>query len=1183
MKFKLLLIFFINLSFAQQPVLDWAKSFGGTSQDRCHTIAVDPSNNVLVGGGFAGSVDFDPNNGTFALTTPLSYDYDAFISKLDSNGNLVWAKKVGSSPGSDEIYSITVDHQGNIYALGNFRGTVDFDPNAGVYNLTEMGFGSGDMFLLKLNAAGDFVYAKQFGGNGVELGRSIALDSAGNIYFTGEVNSAMSGSTILTTDFDPGPGVTPVSSITGLNGDVFVCKLDSNGNLLWVKTMGGNGPDDAKSIAVDVNGNVYTTGIFRATADFDPSSAVFNLVNPNVNRWDVFVSKLDTNGNFVWAKSFGNPTQDDYAFGIKVDLLGNVYSTGNFNGNVDFDPGTSVANLNSLYDTTYISKLDVNGNYVWAKCFGGSSSGRAIALDASSNIYLTGYFNGTVDFDPNAGVAHVSGLGGPLYTYICKLDANGMYQWAKGFGNSNNPNHTMSYAITTDATNHVYTTGNFYAIVDFDPCESVMNLTSNGQEDVFVQKLNQDTVGGPQFNPISPICYGSTSPILPTTSLNGVVGTWNPSVVDNTTSGTYIFTPNAGQCVTQTTSLSVTVLPIVTTVFPSFSSVCSGTTPPVLPTTSSNGIVGTWSPSVIDNTTSGTYVFTPNAGQCGTIYTLNITVDPSIVPQFNSIAPICAGDGLAALPTTSLNGILGTWSPTLNNQQTTTYTFTPNPGICATTQTLTITVNAVTPLFHLVSPICAGETLQPLPTTSINGIPGSWSPGLNNLVTTTYTFTPNSGYCAPLVTMTIVVNQPAVPNFNSINPVCQGTTIASLPTTSLNGIIGTWSPALNNQATTLYTFTPNPGQCAAIQTLTIVVTNSITPQFQSVNPVCAGSSINSLPTTSINGISGTWSPALNNQQTTTYTFTPNAGQCATSQSLTIQIIQPTVPVFNQVNPICIGDALTPLPQTSSNGITGTWSPTLNNQQTTIYTFTPNSGECATQQTMTIQVNSIVPQFVTIAPVCIDEVIPALPTISLNGITGVWYPALNNQQTTTYTFIPDVGQCASSQSLTIEVKPFVQLQVQINQQSDFNLNQDLEVLVNPPGNYLFTLDDTLMQQSNVFKNLSSCIHKLKIQDLNGCSKSDLEMDLFVLGYPPYFTPNGDGYNEYWNINCNDIVNAKITIFDRYGKLIKQFESSELGWDGTFNGKDLPSTDYWFTIEYESNGQKKQFKNHFTLKR
>lgn len=272
-----------------------------------------------------------------------------------------------------------------------------------------------------------------------------------------------------------------------------------------------------------------------------------------------------------------------------------------------------------------------------------------------------------------------------------------------------------------------------------------------------------------------------------------------------------------------------------------------------------------------------------------------------------------------------------------------------------------------------------------------------------------------------------------------------------------------------------------------------------------------------------------------------------------------------------------------MPQTSSNGITGTWSPALNNQQTTIYTFTPNSGECATQQTMTIQVNSIVPQFVTIAPVCIDEVIPALPTVSLNGITGVWSPALNNQQTTTYTFTPDVGQCATSQNLTIEVKPFVQLQVQINQHSDFNLNQDLEVVVHPPGNYLFILDDEIVQQSNVFQNVTSCEHTLKIQDLNGCGKSDVEMDLFVFGYPPYFTPNGDGYNEYWNISCNTIVEAKITVYDRYGKLLKQFYSSQMGWDGRYNGKEMPSSDYWFTIDYNKNQEIKQFKGHFALKR
>lgn len=147
-------------------------------------------------------------------------------------------------------------------------------------------------------------------------------------------------------------------------------------------------------------------------------------------------------------------------------------------------------------------------------------------MDHQGNIYALGNFRGTVDFDPNAGVYNLTEMGfGSGDMFLLKLNANGTYQWAKGFGNSTNPNHTLGYAITTDATNHVYTTGNFYAIVDFDPCESVMNLTSNGQEDVFVQKLNQDTVGGPQFNLIAQICYGSTPPILPTTSLNGVIGT----------------------------------------------------------------------------------------------------------------------------------------------------------------------------------------------------------------------------------------------------------------------------------------------------------------------------------------------------------------------------------------------------------------------------------------------------------------------------------------------------------------------------------------------------------------------------------------------------------------------------------------------------------------------------------
>jgi serine protease inhibitor len=228
------------------------------------------------------------------------------------------------------------------------------------------------------------------------------------------------------------------------------------------------------------------------------------------------------------------------------------------------------------------------------------------------------------------------------------------------------------------------------------------------------------------------------------------------------------------------------------------------------------------------------------------------------------------------LPTTATNGITGSWSPAINNQATTTYTFTPNTGQCAVSTTLTITVNpSVTPTFAVVAAICAGTVLNPLPLTSTNGITGTWSPALNNLATTTYTFTPTTGQCATTTTLTIVVN-PAntLPTFGAIAPICAGAAGNPLPATSANNITGTWSPAFDNTATTTYTFTPNAGQCAIPTTLTVVVNVGTTPTFTQVAPICSGDALAALPTTSNNGITGNWSPALNNTQTTTYTFTP---------------------------------------------------------------------------------------------------------------------------------------------------------------------------------------------------------------------------------------------------------------------------------------------------------------------
>src|SRR4030095_9694336 len=208
----------------------------------------------------------------------------------------------------------------------------------------------------------------------------------------------------------------------------------------------------------------------------------------------------------------------------------------------------------------------------------------------------------------------------------------------------------------------------------------------------------------------------------------------------------------------------------------------------------------------------------------------------------------------------------------------------------------------VTPTFTQIGPLCQNSTAPALPATSNNGFAGTWSPSTISTATvgtTTYTFTPTDP-CAAVTTMDIVISTQVTPTFTAVAPICSGATLAALPTTSNNGITGTWSPALDNTATTTYTFTPTAGQCATTTILVITVNPNITPTFTAVAPICSGATLAALPTTSNNGITGTWSPALNNTATTTYTFTPTAGQCATTTTLTITVNPQVTPTFTQI-------------------------------------------------------------------------------------------------------------------------------------------------------------------------------------------------------------------------------------------------------------------------------------------
>jgi gliding motility-associated-like protein len=415
------------------------------------------------------------------FSVPGTTSFGQVIPVLD------WVSTARTSAGTPstetgKTYSVAVDASGNSYGSGPFFGTQDFDPGAGVFNLTSVG--DADVFITKLDASGNFVWAKSIGGTLKDNSYGIALDPSGNVYVTGSFNG--------TSDFDPSAAVTNLTS-AGFT-DLYILKLDTDGNFVWAKSIGGNSfdGDESFAIATDAAGNVFTTGYFTEKVDFDPGPGIFNLDFTSgtcTNCSQIFILKLDTDGNFGWAKR-GGGFGDSSGYGISVDASGNVLTTGYFWSNAFGAPSTGTQDI-------FIVKHDNNGNQLWAKAFGDATDisfhekGYAITTDASGNVYATGRYENTTDFDPGAGVFNLTAVD-KMDIFVLKLDAAGNFVWAKSMGGVNSGTiRDVGLGIGVDAAGNVYTTGGFSDTGDFDPGPGVFNLTA-GIGAIFISKLDSN-------------------------------------------------------------------------------------------------------------------------------------------------------------------------------------------------------------------------------------------------------------------------------------------------------------------------------------------------------------------------------------------------------------------------------------------------------------------------------------------------------------------------------------------------------------------------------------------------------------------------------------------------------------------------------------------------------------------
>ena len=300
----------------------WAKRFGGPTNEFCNTIKLDGAGNIYINGYFENTADFDPGTGVFNLVSAGASDI--FICKLNSDGLLQWARQIGG-PSADVAFDIDLDEQDNVYSTGFYFALVDFDPGSGVFNLTSTA--SGDGYILKLNNGGGFMSAARLGGNSRVRCISLKLNKTGQVYVTGHFDGEA--------DFDPGAGSLLLNSPVD-DDDIFIGKYDLNLNLVWVKQIGGASFQKVFDIDTDDAGNIYTTGHYNGTADFDAGPAEKKLTA--LGDPDIFVLKMNAAGEFSWvAQATGSFYGSGYS--LQVDKGNNIYVGGTFEGTKDFDPG----------------------------------------------------------------------------------------------------------------------------------------------------------------------------------------------------------------------------------------------------------------------------------------------------------------------------------------------------------------------------------------------------------------------------------------------------------------------------------------------------------------------------------------------------------------------------------------------------------------------------------------------------------------------------------------------------------------------------------------------------------------------------------------------------------------------------------------------------------------------------
>ena len=420
----------------------WAHSASGLGDQQANGVAVDAFGQVHVAGHFVGTTQFE----TTTVTNAGQFDF--YIARYSRNGDLLWVR-TGGGPLQDSILSVAADPSGNTLVTGYFNAGARFDGKLLPHT------NSADVFVAKLNPAGALIWVTTLGSSGDDRGYGLATDELGNSYVTGHFQSGASVGGIVLTNAG---GV-----------DMFLLKLDPDGNPLWARSAGGIGVDVGLAVAVSPKSDVLVSGYLGDQATFE------QVVVQTVGNVDLFVAQYDSDGRFKWVRSAGGAEQD-YAYSIAGDLEGAAWITGTIRGEVLL--GTNL--LSGVGQRSVAAKFERDGTLAWARQFPCNESRGVVCFE--DGAYLTGHFLGSISLDSNSLTSN-----GNLDIFVARMERKGAFEWARSLGGTN---LDYAYGIASDHHGSLMLAGRFTGSVAFDSTP----LNSKGGGDGFVAKISQAPV-----------------------------------------------------------------------------------------------------------------------------------------------------------------------------------------------------------------------------------------------------------------------------------------------------------------------------------------------------------------------------------------------------------------------------------------------------------------------------------------------------------------------------------------------------------------------------------------------------------------------------------------------------------------------------------------------------------------